>query len=95
MPKFFCAAFFLPKLCLNFHLVNVQEFVTKPIGLMFRRESHFVEPFNQIITQRLPFIIKELDDEEYLLPEKCYNHLFPADADTDTEFIPLSLKLMY
>jgi hypothetical protein len=47
---------------LNIHLVRVAEFGRKPTALLFQHESQFIEPFNQIIAERLPFITMELSD---------------------------------
>ncbi len=79
---------------LDYHLVNVPEFVTKPMGLKFQHGSRFVEPFNVIIAERSSYIKKQLDDHDSLLSKKCSDHLFPDASNVGTHFIPLSLNLM-
>jgi hypothetical protein len=75
-------------------VVNVPEFVAKPMSLMFRRGSRFVEPFNQIIAERMSFISRELVDHTQLLTKKCGEHLFPETADVNARFVLLTINLM-
>ncbi|CAM5999529.1 unnamed protein product [Sphagnum balticum] len=66
----------------------------KPMSLMFRQGSRFVEPFNQIIAERISFIDKELEDHTYVLSKKCSDHLYPDAADVSARYTPIGINMM-
>jgi hypothetical protein len=66
----------------------------KPMSLMFRRRSKFVEPFNQIIAERMSFIDRELDDHTYVLTKKCSDHFFPDETDVLARYRPIDINMM-
>jgi hypothetical protein len=58
-----------------------------PLSLMFRRGSPLVEQFNQIITERMPFLWPYLDRPAFR--EECRDHLFPLEMDVSATFSSL------
>jgi len=77
---------------LNFEAVQLPNFITKYMALMFCRDSPLISPFNQIITERATLIAGDLNFPE--LKKECKDHLLPSEMNVTATFPPLNFNGM-
>ena len=59
--------------------IEMFDLPTVPRGLVFTKNSIYVEPFEQIIAERLNMFM-EVYKEETALPPNCEQHFFPVHS---------------
>jgi hypothetical protein len=77
---------------LLYEIVQIPNFITKPMGLMFRRNYKHVKDFKYIAVERQSYIGELLQTPQF--DAKCSDHLFPLQRDVTTNFTVLDLNAL-